>query len=68
MSDNNTQQQNERQLISHLAGTIDVLAGLIEQDVPASQLIQRIRPLIRKTKKHQDVWFEREERNERVVQ
>lgn len=64
-----TEQQNNRQLIAHLAGTIDVLAGLLElPDQTDTQRLQRMRPLIRKCKKHQDEWFAREERDERVVQ
>ena len=66
MSD--TEQQNEKQLIAHLAGTIDVLARLVNEDLPDTQKMQRLRPLINRAKKHQDVWFERQSQGERVVQ
>lgn len=62
-------EQNDKQLIAHLAGTIDVLAELINREqLTDTQLLQRIKPLINRCKKHQDQWFEREQSGERVVQ
>lgn len=64
-----TQQQNDKQLIAHLAGTMDVLAELVNREhLSDTQLLQRIKPLINRCKKHQDEWFAREQSGERVVQ
>ncbi|MDC3298562.1 hypothetical protein OAU81_00670 [bacterium] len=61
-------EQNDKQLIAHLAGTMDVLAELINREhLTDTQLLQRIRPLINRCKKHQDEWFDRQARGERVI-
>lgn len=66
--DTTTQLQNANQMIAHLSGVIDVLHELVNKDTDVRERMYQITRLVRRTHKHQEQWFERLARGERVVQ